>query len=275
MLDLPLKGILLVSDMDGTLIGDDGEIPRRNREAVDRFIEKGGLFAVATGRVNTSTRRYLKKISVNAPCITYNGAAIYDFKAEKYLYKQCLPETVHDLLRQFAGKFPDIAIELYCGEQIYVVNHNETTRQHLTYEGLEYRKIRLEDTPRQITKILFAAERPRILELQEYTSQHPYEGIRFLHSSPNYYEGLPQGISKGTTIKVLSELLSVDPSMVMGIGDYYNDLELIMSVAVGAVPSNAPDDLKAVAGVVVGSHIHGAVADFIEYIEHHFAPQFC
>ncbi|NLA86727.1 MAG: HAD hydrolase family protein, partial [Clostridiales bacterium] len=54
---------------------------------------------------------------------------------------------------------------------------------------------------------------------------------------------------------------------IMAIGDYYNDLELIETAAVGAVPAGAPDDLKQCADLVVCSCENGAVADFIEYIE--------
>lgn len=269
MLDLPLKGVLLVSDMDGTLIGSDGQIPRRNREAVERFVNKGGFFCVATGRGNASTRRYLEQMTVNAPCITCNGAVIHDFCTEKNLYTRCLPETAQKDLAVYIEAFPDVALEIYCGETIYVVNMNETAVRHLTYEQLAYTQAELAEVPRQMIKFLFAAPHERIMQVHDFAQEHPMKGVEFHHSSPKYFEGLPEGVTKGTTVGVLAEMLSVDPRMVMGIGDYYNDLDMIRSVAVSAVPIEAPNELKAIAGLVVGSYVQGAVADFIEYIEQH------
>ena len=50
------------------------------------------------------------------------------------------------------------------------------------------------------------------------------------------------------------------------IGDYYNDLEMIQTADIGAALVDSPDEVKAVATVVVGSVQNGAVADFIDYL---------
>ena len=47
---MELQDILLVSDIDGTLIDSQYQIPPRNREAIQRFMKKGGGFSIATGR---------------------------------------------------------------------------------------------------------------------------------------------------------------------------------------------------------------------------------
>ena len=39
-------GYLILSDMDGTLLGDDREISQQNREAVAYFTKNGGRFAL-------------------------------------------------------------------------------------------------------------------------------------------------------------------------------------------------------------------------------------
>lgn len=43
--------LYLFSDVDGTLITDDGIIPDKNFEAIRRFTAEGGRFSLATGRV--------------------------------------------------------------------------------------------------------------------------------------------------------------------------------------------------------------------------------
>jgi hydroxymethylpyrimidine pyrophosphatase-like HAD family hydrolase len=95
----------------------------------------------------------------------------------------------------------------------------------------------------------------------------PHEGCDFVFSGPIYFELLPAGITKGAALAVLGEQLGITPDRILSIGDYYNDVAMLQASAVGAVPSDAPDDIKAIADLVVGPCENGAVADFIEYLE--------
>ena len=76
---LPLTGILLASDMDGTLLDSRKRLSQANQSALENFVAAGGWFTVATGRMETSVKRYLPVLPLNAPAILYNGAVIYDF----------------------------------------------------------------------------------------------------------------------------------------------------------------------------------------------------
>jgi hydroxymethylpyrimidine pyrophosphatase-like HAD family hydrolase len=71
-------------------------------------------------------------------------------------------------------------------------------------------------------------------------------------------------------LQVLADMTGISPDRIMSIGDYYNDMAMLAVSAIGASPAGAPDDVKAVADVIVGSCEGGAVADFIEYLEDRF-----
>jgi Cof subfamily protein (haloacid dehalogenase superfamily) len=268
--DLPLKGILLVTDLDGTFISSNGEIPRRNTQAIERFTKKGGLFAFATGRADSAALRYAGQAALNAPCIVYNGAAIYDYQKKKFLWSRYLPHESADILEQAWKRFPDVGVEIYYDGKIFLVRNNEYTERHIAYEKLDVLKIKAEDLPKNWNKALFAADKSRLLEIAEFLEIEGHDGWDYVFSTTTYYEALPAGVTKGSTVKVLADMLNISHNMIMGIGDYYNDLELIKASAVSAVPAEAPDELKAIADVVVGSCGEGAVADFVEYIEEHY-----
>ena len=116
MNDQPLKGILLVSDVDGTLITRRFEMPRRNVEAIRRFTRKGGLFALATGRSEESAAPYAAQAGVNAPSVLLNGAALYDFQKGEILWQACLPGSFRQTLRQIMRRFPDIGVEIFAAD---------------------------------------------------------------------------------------------------------------------------------------------------------------
>ena len=73
------EGILLISDIDGTLINKNFEIPQRNIDAINYFVENGGHFSLATGRSLEATRPYSKKVNMSCPAIVFNGGALCDF----------------------------------------------------------------------------------------------------------------------------------------------------------------------------------------------------
>ena len=64
---MDLSGILLVSDLDGTLIGENFVVPQRNLDAIARFQQEGGSFAIATGRSILSGGHYAELTHPKGP----------------------------------------------------------------------------------------------------------------------------------------------------------------------------------------------------------------
>lgn len=73
---MKLQDIFLVSDLDGTLIGANHTIPQRNIDAIRRFQEQGGRFAVATGRSVNSGERYCRQVQPKGLCVMLNGSIL-------------------------------------------------------------------------------------------------------------------------------------------------------------------------------------------------------
>lgn len=264
---LPFEGVLLVSDMDRTLITDDFSVPQRNIEAIDRFISEGGRFTLATGRAASSATKYIAKVKINAPSILSNGSSIYDLSSNKILWNTSLPISAELLLEQIMEYFPDVGVELYIDEQIYIVNCSIWTKRHIINEGFQYVETSLKDAPHGWQKILFAGENERLREIDRYIHSTENDVCDFVFSNTMYYEALPKGISKGTALKKLAEMLGIKNKNTVGIGDYYNDMTLIKMAGIGVTVEGAPKELIDSAQFVTGPCSNGAVADLIEYLE--------
>ena len=81
------NGVLLVSDFDDTLYGEDMRITRENVEALTYFTREGGTFTVATGRARPNFAPHASHIPINAPVILSNGSALYDFRTGEMIYE--------------------------------------------------------------------------------------------------------------------------------------------------------------------------------------------
>lgn len=134
-------GVLIASDFDNTMVYTEGAlrsggpvpaISRENRDAIEYFMAQGGTFSVATGRALPSFASVMDGVPMNGPTVLFNGAAIYDFPAGRYLRTAFLPECIRDHVRQLSQLIPGLTYEIYHDDNsIHVVNPNEITARHL------------------------------------------------------------------------------------------------------------------------------------------------
>ncbi len=241
-------------------------LPERNIKAIDRFIEKGGCFTLATGRSAESAAKYLSRVKLSAPAILSNGSTIYDFENKKILWHACLPRNAEEMFAMMLKKFPDIGAEVYRDEEIYIVNENEWTQRHIVNEGFKYTVTKVKNVPSGWQKMLFAGENSRLREIEEFIGKLKNEGFYFVFSSDMYYEALAEGVSKGTALLRLADMIGISHENTIGIGDFYNDLTLVSMAGFGATVKGAPKELVETAKFVTGKCEDGAVADLIDYI---------
>ena len=61
-----ISRVILLSDLDGTLLNSQKQITDKDRKAIERFIALGGHFTVATGRTIQSFEQFLSIIDIKA-----------------------------------------------------------------------------------------------------------------------------------------------------------------------------------------------------------------
>ena len=76
---------LIISDLDGTLLNEMGELNPYTISIINRLISKGYLFSIATARALESARPLIQSLNINIPFILHNGVSIWDPITEKYL----------------------------------------------------------------------------------------------------------------------------------------------------------------------------------------------
>ena len=104
--------VLLTVDFDRTLTAPDSSIPERNIEAINYFIENGGVFTVNTGRSVPMYSSKLELVPVNAPLLLYNGSAAYDRDRQEFTFATPIDLDMVDTLKKTMALFPDSAVEL-------------------------------------------------------------------------------------------------------------------------------------------------------------------
>ncbi|MBQ7284484.1 MAG: HAD family hydrolase [Oscillospiraceae bacterium] len=262
-----IKDILLVSDLDNTLLTAEKGIPEFNLKMIKKFQELGGNFTVATGRSIESVERYLDQLELSTPAITYNGGVIYDYKNKMYIIKETLPESAKQALEMIREKFPDVGTEIMCdNNRLYMIRENAYTYKHVDDEKLSYVCADISNIKNNWIKVLFADRNSRLLELQEFCRTLSFEDLEFVMSNTIYFEMLPKGVTKGTALHKLCDALNIKIADTVAVGDYYNDIELLQTAGLSVCVDNAPAEIKNICHAVVPKCTDGGVGHLLAQI---------
>ena len=261
-----VSGLLLVTDMDGTMLTTDKRISDENITAIRAFQKAGGRFSIATGRSIPSLEHYVHLLQIDTPVILYNGGAIYDYEKREIVWHSVLSENAKEYTEDVYRKFPDIGIEILLDDQIYVVRSNAIVKKHLDTERLSYIACGINEVPKGWFKVLFALEPSQMDEFEGYMLAKGYGDVCFVRSFTHYFEMLPEGSSKGGALCHLAEITGSPMEKTIAIGDYFNDFEMIQNAGLGVAVANAPLELKNAAKLVVCDNDHHAVAELIHYL---------
>lgn len=263
-----IKEIILVSDVDGTILPASGIISQKNINAINKFRESGGTFAIATGRSPLHAKEICKTLSVESMIICNNGACIYDIAGNKNMWTQNLDSSFVDVISFVMNKYPFIGIQAISDDNDYfTVNMSDFLRSEII--GLT--EVNLDcpnpyDLPKNICKVLFMIHDPYFNEVSMDILLQGFDKFEFVKSGGACFEMMHCGITKGFPLQKLAELYGKTIKNVVAIGDYYNDVDMLKLAHFSAAVENAPADIKAEADVVVKSCEDDGLADFIDLL---------
>lgn len=262
---MDIKNTIFLCDMDGTLLKPNGTVSQKDKNSIAKWVEKGGYFGIATGRGHINAETFLDGVTINAPCIFYNGSMLYDEVKKEVVKVKSLPqEKTKDVLAWVVKTYPKVMVHVYGLEICHIVSKEEDADQVILKEHLPAAFSDLEDiTHEPWIKILFAGKPHELKAIEEKLKLKLDGNVRWVYSLDIYLEILPKGISKGYMMSKLKELHGEDAKIV-ALGDYYNDVEMVKKSDYGIVMGNAPKDLQELADHVTLSNEEDGVSKALE-----------
>lgn len=265
-----LSNWLIASDIDGTINDKSRRLVRRNYDAIHKYIEEyGGHFTLASGRNPESMRKHFERLDIpNGKAVVINGAGIYDYAEEKYVWTSPLNDYCIDMVRKCIEKFPTIAFQVITDDYVYIFRPTISARilainaQSKVKYFYNFDKIPKDNW----YKVIFTGLPPALKWLERYIINMSRTTENLMFSSPFSYEMVNEDTNKGKAVLKLAEMLGVPQENTAAIGDYFNDYEMLKAVALPACCGQAPKGMKRIAKLVTCHCNLGAVADLIEYI---------
>ncbi len=248
------EGLLLCTDVDGTLADRSGKavISRENIEAVNYFMEQGGLFTLATGRQRKFTKQFDEMFICNAPMILINGTVVVDSMGMP-IYSKTLPEEA----------MGDI-FSIYKGISGIKESHIRSIDGQIKYLFDEGRYSMAENSLPPWYKCIFLFDKEEDCSnstekmIKEFGTKYEFD-----RSWPIEVEMHGKGSGKGDAVRFLRRFYGEKVQKVICVGDYENDISMLLEADEGIAVSNAIDSVKAAADRITVSCDESAIARII------------
>ena len=263
------EGLLMCTDLDGTLLRADKTISRENLDAIEYFKSEGGRFTFISGRMPCTAWDIFDIIKPNAPFGCINGGGIYDGYKKEYIWAERLDALAMDIVDDVYNKLPTVGFQVNTLDNIYFCRENFAMQEFRRLTGVPNLVRHYRDMDEPVAKVVFGVTSEEdMAALIETLHSHPEaEKFDFIRSERALYEILPKGISKGSLLPRLAANLGIDMKKTIGIGDYNNDVTLLRTAGLGVAVANATEEAKAAADHITVSNEEHAIARIIYDIE--------
>lgn len=263
---------LITFDMDGTLLDSHKEILPSSREAIAEAERAGKIVCISTGRCMPEMRTPMQELQSVRYVIGASGAFIYDAETGEYLYRERIPEetvlTMLDCVRSMDVQVVLMSEKAY--SQRDKVCHMADYNMGVYQEQYEQNFLQPEDVIAFYEQERFGIFKInlycRTLADRDYIAGQYRERdlpLDLIYAEGTSLEATYTGVSKGYGFRKLCELLRLDTSRTIAVGDADNDLSVIAEAGLGVAMGNSNEHMLAAADVIVSDNDSGGCAEAI------------
>ena len=266
---------MIVMDMDGTLLTSDNRISSRTKELLLRVQQQGVRLVLASGRSYCKLLEYAKELCMEAYggyLLEVNGLILYDLASGKrHIRKQMGRIEMEELFTYFRQW--DVEFMAQFDDGLYDYNPESIIKEKAEYRRIHnlgedypwtggafalladnrkgYPNIHYIDTweeiDRRINKVSIAYHADVMAEVSAQAKRDLKDRYWLGLTTPKWLELMPLGITKGSGLQALVNMLGISMRDVMAFGDGENDIEMLQAAGIGIAMGNAMAEVKAAA----------------------------
>lgn len=254
---------LIASDMDGTLLDENGKLNKDFFHVFKQLKEKNVIFAAASGRQYFNLAENFKSVKDDMLFICENGT--YVLHKDKELYSNVLDKSYVNALIKHGRTINGCEVVL-CGKKSAYIEKNY--EKFITEIEKYYFKYTIVDDLMDVDDDILKVTICDFLGSKENSNNiiFPKWGSK-LHvtvSGKIWLDITNKDANKGIALENVQEKLNVSYDETMVFGDYYNDLEMLTKAHYSFAMENAPCEVKAKSNFVAKSNADNGVLEEIK-----------
>lgn len=251
-----LKYKALALDLDGTLTDSNKDIPKENKEAIWKAIDKGVTIILASGRATMGITGVAKELELDKRggiIVAFNGGKIIDCHTNETIINYELPHHLIPDICAISAKhgaapvsYTDTQIVSEYASDPYVLHECKCNCTTLfAVDSLP----EFLDFP--VNKLMIAGDHDKLLKVRdEMLSKYSDEMVSFFSES-FFLEASPIGVGKDKALAALCEYLNITKDELMVCGDGLNDVPMFDYAGFSVAMKNAYPEAAEHATVVV------------------------
>lgn len=256
---------LIVTDMDGTLLDENGHLPLGFTEVLDRLMAKNIKLVAASGRPYYTLQTNFGPIGRHLSFICENGALVVD--NNKVIYESAIDKNLVNEVINSAKEIEGNVLVLCTANCAYIENCSE---EYLAEIRKYYTIVKNVDDLRNVTedivKVTICNLNNSLENLNTIFKPKFEDRLNVVGSGEIWIDISNKGANKGTALKSLMDTYNISREETMVLGDYYNDIEMLAQAEYSFVMENAPEDMKQYGKYIAASNVeHGVLRAIIEY----------
>lgn len=258
---------LLVSDVDGTLVGADKRLSEATVAAVRRLGEHGIGFTLTSSRPPVGLAHLVLPLGLTLPIGAFNGGTIVGpdlaILEEHVVPEEAAREAVRRL--DAAG----IAAWVFSGGHWYVTDADSeyVHRERRTIQADPVVVADFGAVLGHVGKIVgSSSDFSRLAACETEMKVALGEAASAARSQKYYLDITPAGVSKGTFVEALSRRTGIPTGAMAAIGDMDNDIPMLRACGTGIAMGNAGEPVRRAAAHVTRSNEEDGVAWAIDHI---------
>lgn len=261
---------LIVSDFDGTLVQENGDISEENKQAIARYEQQGGRFAISTGRLHYGILDRARELGLKGLVACCQGAVIVDIESGKPVHNHMLS---HETTLAICRKMEELNLHYHVYDFENYYSNRADAALRFYEKAVRKKAICITDQP--LSKYV---QEKKIRSYKVLAMVEPKDNERFYQeierthfpdcittkSADYLIEVVNANDSKGTAVEFLANYYGVPLEKTIGVGDQWNDLPMIEKAGLGIAVQNADAKLKEKAVVCKYTNEESAIAKIIE-----------
>ncbi|PQP79677.1 HAD family phosphatase [Spiroplasma sp. ChiS] len=270
---------LIVTDVDGTLITDNQELPALVQNKLLALQEKGIAVSIASGRMSLGFDNYTKELKIKDYCqyvIGANGTLVYDSKNNEPVYSNLIPildlVVVIEILLKYQCDFT-ISYQddnnLYCaGEKLLEIK----SKPGAFLDGMKQAKPFCRDDIRIVNKIV-AKHSSKMMFQEMYTVLKQVSNINVEPLSDYGCDIVHVNSNKGQAILNLIDILNqrqgreIKLENVLYFGDNYNDRSVFEILPYAIAMEHSPTTILDLAYDIASSNNTAGIYHYLNSLE--------
>jgi HAD superfamily hydrolase (TIGR01484 family) len=248
---------LIISDIDGTLLGPDGALPPENIVALGQAAARGVRLAVATIRKRDSAEQIARQLGSACTLICDGGASIYDERGAR-LHSLSIPL---DLARALAALADAHQLPLLTTiDELNYYRPGSHPAAHIAAQGVDVDSA-LAALDRPPARFIVRGELGVDLLMRAFADA-PLRFVRHYYADGTLADAAitHAGATKEAALAWICRQWELDPADVLALGDAEADIGMLRLAGVGVAVGNAHASVKAAADWVAPDAAEAGVA---------------